>query len=418
MQAYIDGELNPAERVVFERHIAECAGCAAELDAHKAVSALLVETLQCARLDHDMTAAVQAHLPEMDPARRIHARSRDASASYTKPNERGRVGIMAWAPALAAVMLAALGIALVLYWPDAPLRTESEIGLITSSQGETFRSDFGAINRGNVTVEASINPGDRFETGDGSALMLGLAGPSHIKVDENSRIRVLGERQMAVESGRVWLDIAKDRRLFHVATPAGDITVFGTRFSVEVRGDAATVVVQEGEVQVENDLTFTRVNPGESVQVAFQRKPLLKEPVDTDKVMAWASAIQPESKALAMLQATIAPQETNILRAKQVFVVRTHKHPVASINIEWEPHTAPGGFASYHLYVSGDRMQPLFKGYIGTDVLGESASGRYELVPPADIDFSGINVLHIDVISDNSTGAVDTPFTGVYAVGL
>lgn len=427
LQAYLDEDTTPAEKVIFERHLASCASCAQLFEDHRAMSAFLYETLREARLDHDLTGDILAHLPEMDAVSRYRrtrkALSQSQSQSHSRSHDthiarRRKHWWMPWVPSVAAAIIAVLGLALVLSWPESQQNDKPDIGLVTCLIGEAFKCDAQADAFVETAVKARIKEGDSFETGDNGALMIGLAGPSHVKVDANSHLRVLGERRISLDNGRVWLDVCKSARLFRVSTPVGDVTVFGTRFSVSMQGESAWVAVQEGEVQVENDVTFVRLNPGERVEVVLHRKPLVKESMDMETEFAWTRPIQPAPEALSLLLTSIPPRQTSILHAKQVFIVPTQKSAVASINFEWERPNVEGARASYHIYVSGDQLQSLFKGYVDADLLNSEYNGRYELPVPDDVDLSGISVLHIDVVSDNSTGDVDTPFTDVYAVGM
>jgi len=58
LQAWMDGELGQAERVILEQHVAECAFCTATLRRHQRSAAMLFEGLSDFRLKRDLRQSV------------------------------------------------------------------------------------------------------------------------------------------------------------------------------------------------------------------------------------------------------------------------------------------------------------------------------------------------------------------------
>lgn len=412
LQAYIDGELSDAEKVVFEQHIVECRACEALLHRQKATSALLFEVLGENRLRQDLSSRVLAHLPEMDRAAEI---SRQMTLRVKQPSRRGRV-LFTFVPALAAVLLLILGVALLLAWPAPTPAGPAPIGMVTYQEGMALRGNDQDTERRRVTLRSRVNARERFETEDRAALVIGISGPTQLKIDEKSRVKIDNKRQVSLETGRIWLHVAKERDSFRVITPSSVITVFGTKFSVEVLDDITKVIVESGKVLVENDVAFTNVGPGESVQLALGQKPLEKVPANTGELMAWAAALLPDRSAEQLFTDTIKPGGAKVIRAMQVFVVPTGKHALPSITFEWQPDPFTSGHSSYHIYISDDRLQPLFPGFIDAQTFANKSRHAFELVVPDDVDLRDVSVLHIDVVPDFRTGRIETPFTDVYAL--
>ncbi|MBE0557896.1 MAG: hypothetical protein IH628_11745, partial [Proteobacteria bacterium] len=112
----------------------------------------------------------------------------------------------------------------------------------------------------------------------------------------------------------------------------------------------------------------------------------------------------------------VKPVGVKVIRAMQVFVVPTGKHVLPSITFEWQPDSFSNGHTSYHIYISDDRLQPLFPGFIDAQAFADKSRHAFELVVPDDVDMSNVSVLHIDVVPDYRTGRIETPFTDAYAL--
>lgn len=414
LQAHIDGELSAAEKAIFEQHIAECPSCAALLRRQKASSALLFEALSDHRLRRDLAPGVLAHLPEMEPS---YIRAHEMTMR-TKRQGKPVKPFRMLMPVAAVTVLLVLAFLLAWSWPPDLQNENRVVGMVTYQNGTVLRSHEDSTQRAHVGLKALVTEDDRFETVDNGLLMLTLAGPTQLKVDKNTRVKVADEREISVETGRILLSVARDERLFRVKTPSGDITVFGTIFNVEVTPDHTTVTVGSGHVQVSNDVAFTQLEPGQQVTVRLAEKPLRKVSVDAQSVMAWALNIQPDVDTLKLCQTTVRPAAVKVLRAEQAFVVDVSQHTVRSIRFEWKPDNLPVGHCGYHVFVSDDHMTPLFKGDIPGTVFRDKDRSSFELSVPDGVSVADKNVLHISMVPDTDTGSMGTPFTEVAALSL
>jgi hypothetical protein len=415
IQAYIDGELGASETAILEEHISECRLCAAAYKRQKSTAALLFETFAEHRLDHDLAPMVLAHLPEMDPN---HLRASHDVTMRTKHQGERIFPIRFFAPIMALSILLVLGIMLALSWPPENSAEVRAVGMVTYQDGKILRSQDTSTQRNRVALKAIVRENERFETDENAALMITLAGPTLLKVDNNTRVKVTDEREIDVEIGQIWLNVCKDQRSFRVTTPSGDITVFGTVFNVEVTPDSTVVTVENGRVQVSNNVAFTQLDPDQQTQLVVEKKPLEKVSVNAHGLMKWAEAIQPDPDAQHVFMATIKPQDVKVLRAEQVFVVDTSSHAVHSITFEWKPDPAAILHCGYNIYVSDDQMNPLFKGHIPGSVFQTKDTNTYELAIPEGVPIDHKSVLHISVVPDVSTGAIETPFTEVAVLSL
>jgi transmembrane sensor len=99
-----------------------------------------------------------------------------------------------------------------------------------------------------------LNPTQTFETGRGQTRIVALADGSLIHMNAQSRISVRmtkGERHVAMNDAQATFDVAKDAsRPFLISAGDRTVRVVGTEFDVSHRGDALSVTVRRGVVEV------------------------------------------------------------------------------------------------------------------------------------------------------------------------
>lgn len=410
VQAYLDHELAPSEQGIFEEHLAACPECATTLAHQKDTAALLHDVFADHKLARDFAPNVLAHLPEMDPTRAVrelNARSRGMKSSPW---------FTAWMPAAAALVLAILGVALFISWPDQNLAQSLTVGMVTGQNGVVLKSVAGSTDRDRVGALTLVRKEDRFETQGDSTVAMSLAGPTHVKVASNSRYKVFDSRRLSVERGRAWFSVSKERRTFRVMTPTGDITVWGTVFGVEVTGNSTIVTVEHGEVTVEYGQAFTVLRDNTQVTVEMGATQLVPRPVDALAELAWVQDIQVEPKAELAFAEMVPARTAKIIPAEQYFVLDVQKNSVQSINFQWEPHTLEAGYAGYDVYFYDDVMSPLMIKHIDSHVFANRELGMYELNVANEEELRNVNVLHLKVVPDKSQGELETSFSAVHWV--
>jgi anti-sigma factor RsiW len=263
MQAHLDNELSTAERVVFEHHMSECTMCARRLAEYKKASALLFEAFAEDRLREPLRHKVLAHLPELEHQPEQHP-------SWQPQYKPVRFQwLRTLAPALAPILVLLLGITLFYAWPPTMLNRGVVLGTVTQLAGPVARRHPADGEQNRIALHSAVYAGERFETQDEAGLVLLLDGPTTLKADANTRLQVQDNRKILLESGRIWLDVAEDPRLFRVETPSGGVTVFGTTFDVLLQDDSTvpeakmTVTVSKGAVHVESGVGFTQLHHGQ-----------------------------------------------------------------------------------------------------------------------------------------------------------
>ncbi len=394
LQAWIDDELGDAERVILEQHLAECRVCRATAQKHQRSAAILFESLRGDRLHHNLRQGVLDNLPEMSPSR-IEVKS---SVS--------RLRIPLAIPAVAAALFIALAGALFLKWSGSA-EAAPVVGMVLYSSGHVMQDGAGLAAETPAATKDRIRPGRVFETGKDSALLLTLKGPSHMRVRENSRLRVDGARRVNMEEGHMWLDVASNGEPFVVSTPTAEVTVVGTTFDVFVDQDRTVVSVTEGTVRVNNGLAQTSVTADE--QVVSARGLRILEPVClAHRETGWVDAINPDAEAAKAFAVVFGEAPEGELRADQFFVIpNSARRPIAAVKLTWQPAVATGGFCSYYVHVYDDKMVELFSEHVDGAVFAEPGRTSH-LVRVPNAPVAGIKILHVKIVPDFTTGATET----------
>jgi ferric-dicitrate binding protein FerR (iron transport regulator) len=414
-QAWIDGELSLSERVILEQHLAECKLCTALLRKHQRSAARLFEAFEEHRLANDLKQQVMEHLPEMGPLR----------INVEGVNWREKVpGRRTWVTALIPVVAVGLVLILagVLYfvWPQTPVPRTDAVGIVTQSLGPaTCITPTGAAVAA-IPVKSYIVCGNYYETGPGGRLLLTLRGPTHLRVDENTRLRVHDDRELSVDAGHVLFDVSNDERQFRVNTPSGRITVLGTVFDIRVSLDKTIVTLKSGSVQVANDVTTDELSPGEQLDLVPGQKVLARRKVDAGGLILWADSIVPNQAAYKLFAREIQPRTIAELQAEQVFVIvagHDRSRSVSSFFLTWEPDAYASGHCGYDVHVYNNAMQEIFEEHIDAGVFADKTRRSYEVHVPGE-PLRDVDVVHLKIIPDFSTGEVRTSFTKVSALSI
>ena len=417
LQAKIDGELGHAEGVIFDQHLAECKVCARLLRHQQRTTAFLFEVLAKDRLSRDLRQGVMENLPEMEPLR-IDVQGVNWREKTPKTRKNWWASLV---PAVAALVLVCLAIPLYWAWPRFPAANIEAVGVITQSQGmaKTCMDYRGA--QVPIALRSLIGCGYRFETGPNARLMLTLRGPSHIRVDENTRLRVCDDRELSIETGRVLLDVSKSERQFIVDTPSGKITVFGTLFDVVVNSEKTIVTLKSGLVQVENAVASAELHPGQQIVMMRNQKHLQPQEIDVASVMQWADTLVLDQEAYNLFARKIEQQSIAQLPAEEVFAVITTKdsvaRPVSSFYVTWEPDSRTTGHCSYDVHVYNGSMVELFKDRIDGSVFADENRRNYEINVPGE-PIRNVDVIHIKLVPDFGAGNIKTSFVKVWALGI
>ncbi|MCX5772817.1 MAG: FecR domain-containing protein [Candidatus Hydrogenedentes bacterium] len=417
LQAWIDEELSHGERVILEQHLAECPGCRVVARKHQRVAALLFESFGGNRLKHDLAPAIIENLPPMEPLR-INVKP-EMGRREVKPERT--LALTHVIPAVAAMVLCVVGVVLYLNWPPEPQRAEGAVGVVTWCGGEVNQGSGPVRPFSRAYTSNYVRLGQKFQTGPKSNLMLSLRGPTLLKANEKTRLSVTDDRAVQLEEGQVWLRVAKENRQFKVYTPAGEVTVLGTVFDVIVTGSKAVITVVEGVVQVSNGISKVRVDSGEQVEMVAGHEIEPTRVLAAEEVTRWAETIQPDTQADAVFTETVQMRGTEELQAEQVFVVITNQANgdgvVSSFELAWEPNAGNSPHCGYFIHVYNDKMEELFSNHVQGELF-EKGGRSSVTIPVPGKPISGVNVIHIKLVPDFTTGNAKTSFSRISAMGI
>lgn len=383
LQAYLDDELGLSERVIVEQHLAECPSCSNVYRRQQRTSALLFETLTAQRSTQDFASAVMDHLPEMD-----RPMLDDEEVVQVNLRAKHAAGIL-WRTRVERTVPLAIGLLLIVgalflrhNWPAPPPGMHA-VGMITGVDGAAsrFTNDGDIVQQ--VQTAEYVDKGDTVETGKGARMVVALNGPTTVKLNESTRLRVDNHRLLRLDKGQIWLDVADDdQRLFKIETPTGVITVFGTRFDVSVRAGLTRVVVEEGEVFVEHSDAFQTVAAGYSVEVENDVDVITPRRAQVAQDTAWAHAIGVNEEAKLRFDRQFET-EAPVVQFDQIqrFVFPdTGGVHIKGLVVTWTPDQYKlGDHCGYTVYVIDDKSEPIHRQSIPGVVFENKTRSSYEL---------------------------------------
>lgn len=258
IHAHLDGRLEGAKRIDFERHLRECKACAeehAELDRLRSISRRVVATAPVPEIDWD---ALEGRLL-----------TRIAAAGTPRPKApwwRVLVPAAVAAAIVVAVMTASQGphtgvrpdrtVATAVVPDELRLQGREVHGVVTLLQGRVrFAARLGDTLRA-MTISSPVNEGSSVKTGAASRVVVQTAPNTGFQVSPASTVEVLALRDtgavLRLEEGTVGNQVQRldASQAYRVVSGNLLIEVRGTRFDVTRAGRVTTVSVTEGVVAV------------------------------------------------------------------------------------------------------------------------------------------------------------------------
>lgn len=407
VQAFVDSELSPAERVIVEEHLGSCSACHGYLRDQQKVSATLFEYYRDARLSHSLRTAVLCHLPDMDNSS-VELEAVNWRVKHPRP---WWAAYSRWAPVAAAALLVIVGAIIHQNWPEQQAVADA-VGVVAQIVGPATVQDEAIGRTYAARLSAYIAPGHVFETGETGGLMLAMRHGTTAKMAENSRLRVAGARNVTLEKGQAWLDVGKNPQLFQVRTPEGKVTVFGTAFDVRLEDALTIVTVQRGEVQVENADGFRRVRNGQRIRFASSGVIPAPEEVDASRSCAWINGIQADQDAYAHFMDQFGNDvlASSSIPALPIFWIDIRGKALPNggfVEIEWERmRNLNRDFCDYTVYIADDAGNALLTHRITGATFASALNLPYSIAigPEALRDTKAIKVW---LVPDYTTGVAE-----------
>jgi len=250
ISAQLDREITPDESSRLNSHLHECTACASALDA------LQVQ-------DAELRRAYEHCWPWGGiVAERTIARLRAVAMPRSTPVDAKadrRHRYFRWT--LAAAILVGVGFGL--------YRLAPRTGMVSGvpAGGDDLGLSVGELD---YLTPRRLAPGDsrpplavgaERHTGANERLRVALPDGSYVYLNQNTRVRLDGDRRLLVEAGEVFVEVAPrpasgGRRspgadsTFVVRTAQREVTALGTKFAVKVEPAGTSVVVTQGKVEV------------------------------------------------------------------------------------------------------------------------------------------------------------------------
>lgn len=231
---FLTGALDATQQAQIEGHLPECPACSEEL------SALLELSEQLGEL---APAAAQSDAPDTPPQLKLHGAGADRPRVHDGGGWR-------WVAVLSA---AALLLAASVLWRQPAAR-------VVVAGAEVRR----------------LVPGESLVATGPSRLLLPCG--SEVEVETGATLRLLGRRELALDTGVGWFRVAKAEEPFLVRARGTRVRVLGTSFRVEVKeidmnpkqgaalGAAVFVAVATGVVLFETDQGSEELRAGQGAR--------------------------------------------------------------------------------------------------------------------------------------------------------
>lgn len=170
-------------------------------------------------------------------------------------------------------LAASIALAVAIGWwllPGGVQAPAEIVASVTMIQGEVAVAGSALLQGGELEVGTLVDTGARH--GAPTRVALRLADGQSVRIDDDSRVRLVSESTMALERGAVYIDTAGSvaGSGVEISTPFGLVRDIGTQF--EVRVDQAgpaelTVRVREGEIALERGGQSHSAQAGEELHL-------------------------------------------------------------------------------------------------------------------------------------------------------
>ncbi len=287
MNRYLSGLLTEKQNAEFERHLALCPDCQAQVKQQKELEVTLRGFGQLTQPSVEkVDEAVTAIMAQIKQPERVKEAVKHSKPLWNEWFDFSRP--MAWGPALAGILLVIVASWMV-FRPASlsPVKIARLVGdsLEVQSSGESGQH---TLNRG-----GKLKAGDQIKTGPGTRLALLLGNSGEIWLEQNSKLKVLPGtgNALELESGKLWVVLDKKQPMpFRVKTPSGIVTALGTEFVIQILPDDKMMVAcMRHSVAVKNDKGSVVVPSGQKTYASSQAAP--HSPMPLSGFEDWRKAI-------------------------------------------------------------------------------------------------------------------------------
>jgi ferric-dicitrate binding protein FerR (iron transport regulator) len=194
-----------------------------------------------------------------------------------------------WYAGLAAMLVVAVSLLTQLPGENPPV---VDVARVSRQLGDVY-----LLGEGSKLIAApeldTVRQGQVLQTGTAAGLNLEWGTSGSLRMDEETRVRLVSENAVFLERGRLYFDAPpkSPAPALRIEAAAGTVRHIGTQYIAEARGDKLVVSVREGQVRI--DGLRHSVQAGEGKRVALRG---LAEPVVTDvrtygRLWEWSEAL-------------------------------------------------------------------------------------------------------------------------------
>jgi hypothetical protein len=220
LSAYCNGELLQQESLRVRDHLLSCKRCRDE-HAEITFGVSLAQQLPLAAAPADMWSEIEALLDQQ------------SRRPVPQPSAGRLVPAFNWYRLAAFGALLLVAVAIGLMWPSRTVHKEDTRARWTVESFGSVRIDGSRIKH-----TGSIAVGETLETGDSSGATISVATIGEVKLDPNSRMRLVRtaetEHRIAFERGKMSATIKAPPRLFFVDTVSAQAIDLGCAYALEV----------------------------------------------------------------------------------------------------------------------------------------------------------------------------------------
>ena len=218
------------------------------------------------------------------PAHRLE-RARMAVRAHWRRQVRERRGRRAlrtgaWLAA-AALLVAAAGLAVRNWLPSGNPVAGRVVAVTMHTDGAP------------VLVGQEVPAGFDLDTGQGRVALL-LDGRTSVRLDRDTRVRVLSPTSVALHHGRLYVDSGPTAGSMEIHTDAGLIRDIGTQFEVRAREGAVRVRVREGKVILNTEEQSHEIGAGGQLEIDAAGVLTHGEIATHGEPWDWVTAIAPK----------------------------------------------------------------------------------------------------------------------------
>ncbi len=375
-------------------------------------NAYLYESLSPYRLDESLDEHILKKLPEIN----THLYQSHQITLRVKHQDESPYSFSNIFPYIALAAMTILGIFIFLSWPHQEIEESQRVGIAINIEGNSsiIKNDINnKMKENNITSLVNDN---YIETKESSSVYTYLKGNSVLKIAENTRVKIIDERTINLEKGKVWFDVGKDKKVFRVNTPQGSVTVFGTQFQVEVLSNEVITTVHRGEVTVETSNQFVVLKGNQQVSLKNNTFTTEVKTCNCREILSWANKITLPEQVLQKISSSFSSSNSLPIStpASQVFVVPIQRKEISSLELIWDKEKINSQNSNFTIYASDDELKPLFRYKLTNDLL-TSLDGKVSIPVPNNISLQNVKILHIEIISDDLEDSSLMPFSKVYA---